>query len=114
MSAASGGLLEGGFPGPGRAVVHQHGELGGEALGLPGPVAGHRGRADDQGGTTRRLAPPPALCGRGGEVLVLQEGQHRGRLAQPHVVGQAGAEAEALQHLEPGHAALLVGAELAR
>ena len=60
-----------------------------------------------------RVAPCLPLAGRGGELLVLQQRQHRGRLAQPHVVGQAGAEAQALQHLEPGHPALLVGAELA-
>ena len=55
----------------------------------------------------------PAGGGHGGEMLVLQERQHGGRLAQPHVVGQAGAEPEPLQHLQPGHPALLVGTELA-
>jgi hypothetical protein len=56
-------------------------------------------------GQTTRVGSPRCFC--------LQQGQHGGRLAQAHVVGQAGAQPEALQHLEPGHPALLIGAELA-
>ena len=107
-----GQLLEGRFPGPGRAVVHHHRELGGEALGFPRPVAGHRRRADDEGRAARRPLPFSRVRG-AVAVLVLEESQHGCGLPQAHVIGQAGTEPETLQHLQPGHATLLVGTQLA-
>ena len=61
----------------------------------------------------RRRLLAPTVSGWRGQVLGLQEGQHRRRLAQTHVVGQAGSQSETLQHLEPGHAALLIGTQFA-
>ena len=57
------------------------------------------------------LRRPPALRRR--LALGKQQGEQLNRLAQPHVVGQAGAEADARQERQPGKAALLVGPQLA-
>ena len=67
------------------------------------PVADHRSGCDEQSGP-----------GIGVARLVLQHRrQHLNGLAQPHVVGQARSEAEALQVCQPGEAAHLVAAQLA-
>ena len=75
---------------------------GREPLGLALPVADHRRRADQQ----RRAgaaAPPSARPSSSASTL--------DRLAQAHVVGQAGAEPEDAEEAQPGQAAPLVGAQ---
>ena len=69
---------------------------------LPATDVGQMTRVGPRSGLAGLCVPGVLRSAR--QVLVLQEGQHGGRLAQTHVVGQAGAEAEALEHLEPGHA----------
>lgn len=65
-------------------VEAPHGGAGREPLDLPLPVAHQRGRADHQGG--------PGGLGVGLPVQV--QGDQRDRLAEPHVVGEAAAEAQ--------------------
>ncbi len=81
------------------AVVHVHAERGREPLDLAGPLARDAHRADDEGGAERV----------GAELLPLG-GQHRDRLhglAEPHVVGEDGADPEVAEQPQPAVAALL-------
>ena len=84
-------------------VVHVHRQVRGEARRLALPVADERHRADDEGraGGTGGTGP-----------LVDQQGEELRRLPEPHVVGQAGPEAEVAEEGQPPEAALLVGTEL--
>ena len=82
------------------SVVQHHRQAGGELLRFPLPVVDHRGRADQQ------VGPFIALL-----VVPQNGGQGLDRLAQPHVVGQAGAKAPPAEEIEPRVAQLLVGAE---
>ena len=98
------GLLQGRIgAGPARAVVLLHLELRREGRRLPLPVGEHGGGGHQQHG------PPQLLLG----LEVLQEGQQLDRLAQTHVVGQAGALVEAVQEGQPAQAPLLVRPQLA-
>ncbi len=83
--------------GPVGAVQHPYDQAGREPGRLPLPVAQHRQRADQQG----RPGPP-----------VQQQRQQLHRLAQPHVVGQAGAQPEPVEKGQPGQTPPLVRAEL--
>jgi hypothetical protein len=40
-----------------------------------------------------------------------QQRQHLHRLAEAHVIGEAGAQAEAGEQMQPAHAGLLIGAQ---
>ena len=62
----------------------EHVERRRETLGLGRPIGEQRSRSDDQ-------ARPPLAAARGERQ---QQGQHLDGLAEPHVVGKAGAEAE--------------------
>ena len=84
------------------AVEAAYGDAGGEAPDLGLPVAEEGGRADHQG-----------RPGTGGGAVEV-EGDQGDRLAQPHVVGQAGTEPEGGDALEPGEALALVVAEHGR
>ncbi len=87
-----------------RSVVPYDGQRRRETGDLALPVADHRGRAHEE-------RPPPVLGTR--RAPVEQEGEELDGLAEPHVVGEAGAEAEVGHLDEPAEAALLVGAERA-
>ena len=83
-------------------VVQHHRQAGRELLRFPLPVVDHRGRADQQVGLFVALLMVPQ-----------NGGQRLDRLAQSHVVGQAGAETPPAEKIEPRVAQLLVGAEFA-
>ncbi len=86
-----------------------HGSAGREPLDLGLPVAEQGRRADDQGGPrplTRLLARLMACL----EPPKVKSDQLDG-LAQPHVVGQAAAQAERGELVEPGQAVPLVVAQ---
>ena len=85
---------------PGGAVVDDDPQAGREPRRLGRPVADHGGRGDDQ-----RRARRPAVRG--------EVGQHRRRLAQAHVEGQAAAEPDRVEEAEPGQRLGLVAAQLA-
>ncbi len=87
-----------------RAVLHMHAKAGGEAADLPSPVAHHAGGHDQQRGAGRGAEPLP---------LVLEQRDELDRLAQTHVVGEAGAEAHAIEEGQPAQARGLVGPQLA-
>ena len=72
-------------------------------MGFPLPVGEHRG------GRHQQHRPLQFLLG----LEVLQEGQQLNRLAQAHVVGQAGPLVKAIQEGQPAQAPLLVGPQLA-
>jgi len=93
-----------GASGPVDARVVEHPQPGREAGGFLLPVEDQRPRDDHQ----RRPGPLALLAPR------LEEGQHHDRLPEPHVVGQATAEAEPAKEVEPADPFPLVGAELAR
>ena len=78
-------------------------QRGHEAARLLEPVEDQRARRDDQ---RRPAAGAPARCPAPGE-----QGQHLHRLAQPHVVGEAAAEPELAQELEPAQPLRLVTAQ---
>ena len=80
---------------PAGAVVHHHAHERGEARGLAFPVAHYRQRADHE------MRPRNS-----GEM-----GKRRGCLAQTHVVGQATAQAETVQELQPAQSAPLIRAQ---
>ncbi|MNS99907.1 hypothetical protein D3C72_1343220 [compost metagenome] len=89
-----------------RAVVDHDLQVRGEVPGLALPVADERGGANQE--------PRPALGG--GKLLGVrlgleQQGQHLDGLAQAHVVGEAGAEAELAHGRQPGVASFLVRAQ---
>ncbi len=84
------------------AVEAADGDSGGEAPDLDLPVAQQGGGTDDQG------RPRPLL----GTVEV--QGDQGHRLAEPHVVGQAGTQAQGRDPLEPGEALPLVVAQRRR
>ena len=86
-------------------VVTDDVERGAELLQLALPVAEDRGRADEEG---RAVGVPGA-----GRLLMEQRGDDLDRLAEAHVVGQAGAEAHVGHVGEPREPARLVGAQLA-
>ena len=79
------------------AVVDRDRHRRREAAGLGLPVVHHRQRADDE----VRSGP------------VDEVGERRRRLAETHVVGEASAEAEAVEEPQPAEAAPLVRAQLA-
>ena len=85
----------------GRAVEAADGDAGGERGDLGLPVSEQGGRADHQ----RRAGAALALG------AVEGERDQRDRLAETHVVGQARAEAERGQLVEPGQALALVVAQ---
>ena len=90
---------------PAAAVEATHGSAGREPLDLGLPVAEQGRRADDQGG--------PGLLARLMACLEppkVKSDQLDG-LAQPHVVGQAAAQAERGELVEPGQAVPLVVAQ---
>ena len=72
-----------------------------EPLDLRLPVGDQRGRHDEQTGAGLALLFQ-------GE----QQGDDLNGLAQAHVVGQAGAQAELRQEVQPAQAAVLVGPQL--
>ena len=82
-----------------RAVVDHDLEIRREPPGLRGPVADDRRRCHDE----RRPA-----AGRG-----LQVGEHRGRLAETHVEGEAPAEIGRIEEAEPGQGLALVRPQIA-
>ena len=84
------------------AVEAAYVDTGGEAPDLGLPVAEERGGADHQGRPWPRHGP------------VEVEGDQGDRLAQTHVVGQAGAEPERGDALEPGEPLALVVAQHGR
>ena len=61
--------------------------------------------ASSEAGATSRLVRRRPL---GSRAQHQQQRQHLHRLAQPHVVGKAGAEAERRQQVKPAHAGLLI------
>ena len=79
------------------AVVDGDGHRRREAAGLGLPVVDDRERADDE---VRARS-------------VDEVGERGRRLAEPHVVGEAAAEAEAVEESQPAEAAALVGPQLA-
>ena len=85
----------------GGAVVGADPQAGDEAGGLALPGADHRHGAEQERRTGVRVAPVVGL-----------EGEQLHGLAETHVVGQAGTEAQRCQEREPGDPALLVGAQL--
>ena len=80
------------------AVVDEHAQPGHEAGGLGRPVADDGGRRDDEG---------RAQLGRAGQL-----GEHRRRLAEAHVEGQAPAELGGVEEADPAEGVGLVGAQL--
>ena len=62
------------------------------------PVGKQRRRRDEEAWTAGRLPPPQCQ----------QQGEHLDRLAEPHVVGEAGAKPKPGQKVEPTHAGFLV------
>ena len=95
-------------------MVDVHDEPGREAGRLPLPVA------DQRHGAHQKCRRRTDCAVRGLVVADVpvdgfpfrhQDGEELGRLAQTHVVGQAGAEPIALQERQPGQAALLVRAQ---
>ena len=84
-------------------------ELRREASGLLLPVEDERPRHHDQ-----RRRGSAAFPGGGPQLAArLQQGEHLDGLAQAHVVGQAAAEAELPEEVEPAEAVALIAAELA-
>ena len=81
---------------PPRPMMHEHLQPRRKPRQLVPPVADHRRRTDHQR-RPRRLAE--------------QQRNELRRFSQPHVVGQQGAEAVALEGGEPGDAAFLVAAQ---
>ena len=79
----------------------ENAERRGEARRLRRPVGEQRGRRDDErrASFARLLAEPQ------------DEGEQLDGLAEPHVVGEAGAEAEFGEEAEPAHADILIGAQ---
>jgi hypothetical protein len=82
------------------AGMVEHAQLWSEALRLGQPVEDQRLRHHDEGRGLARQAPG------------LQQGEHLDGLAQAHVIGQAAAEAEVAQEVEPSQAGSLIAAEL--
>ena len=82
-----------------RGMHDQRVQLGREVLDLRRPVRQQRRRRHQQARPSPRALA--AACSQ-------QQRQHLDRLAQPHVVGQAGAEAEPGQQMQPLHAGLLI------
>ena len=97
-------LLEVLSRGPLGAVVDGDGEARRESRGFLDPVLDDGGRADQERGADRlaRLARRQ------------EGGQELDRLAEPHVVGEAGAEPARQEEAEPGDSLLLVGAKAAQ
>ena len=89
----------------GAAVEAAYGDPGSEPPDLGLPVAEQAGRADHQ----RRRGRLPVGAGSLGAVQVQRDQGER--LAQPHVVGQAGAQPETGELGEPGEAVALVVAQ---
>ena len=86
-----------------RRGMHDRGvQAGGEFLDLRRPVGQQRGRRHQQ-------ARRPGVA----RFLHQQQRQHLDGLAEPHVVGQAGAQAEARQQMQPARAGTLVGPQRA-
>ena len=83
-------------------------ELRREASGLLLPVEDERPRHHDQ-----RRRGSAAFPGGGPQLAArLQQGEHLDGLAQAHVVGQAAAETELPEEVEPAEAVALIAAEL--
>ena len=79
------------------AMVHGDRHRRGEAAGLGLPVVHDREGADDE----MRSGP------------VDEMGERRRRLTEPHVIGEASTEPEAIEKPQPTEAAPLIGAQLA-
>src|SRR5262249_20326670 len=82
-------------------MVDHHRKAGSEPRGLLRPVADDRHRTDQQCGTRSGTRLP----------LALNQRQGLDGLAQPHIVGEASAEAPAAKEAEPGVTACLVGSQ---
>ena len=89
-----------------QAGVVEHPEVGREGLGLLDPIE-HQAAGHDRQRRGSPAVPRPLQAAR------LEQGQHLHRLAQPHVVGQAAAEAEVAQEVQPTESVLLIAAQLA-
>ncbi len=89
----------------------------GEARGLALPVEDERARRDDdrRAGSRRVRLLRSALLRRRTALLPAcgEEGEHLHRLPQAHVVGEAAAEAEAREEVQPAEPLALVAAQLA-
>ena len=79
-----------------------------EAGHLGCPVRQERGRGDEQARPPRGVRARVALA-----IDEQEEGDHLDGLAEAHVVGQAGAQAQLREEVEPSHAHLLVRPERA-
>ena len=87
-----------------RRVGDEQPQAGRKAFGLGRPVGHQRGGDDQQAGAARRRL-----------LLAFDDQQQRedlDRLAESHVVGQAGAESQPGEQVEPANAGLLVGAQI--
>src|SRR5260370_38915455 len=84
-------------PGALDPMMDHHAKIGGEARRLVPPVGYHRGRANQQDRPRVRRLP---------FALDMNEGLER--LAQSHIVGQAGAQPPAAQEAQPRIASLLI------
>src|SRR5260370_25052304 len=84
-------------------MMDHHAKTGGEARRLVLPVGYHRGRANQQDWPRVRRLP---------FALDMNEGLER--LAQSHIVGQAGAQPPAAQEAQPRIASLLIRTQDAR
>ena len=94
---------------PGARVI-EHPQLGREPRRLLPPVEHERPRHHDE----RRPGPLAALVDRRGlarGAARFEQRQHLHRLAEAHVVGQAAAEAEALQEVQPAEPVALIAAQ---
>ena len=80
------------------------GESRREAFDLRGPV-GQQGRRRDQ------EAGAPRLLTCRTRPHHQQQRQHLHRLAEAHVIGEARAQAEAGEQMQPSHAGLLIGSQ---
>src|SRR3954470_14809220 len=85
-----------------RAAEIQHAQLWREPRGLLDPVEQHRARDHDE----RR----PAELARRAETI--EPGEHHDGLAEPHVVGETAAEAEAPEKGQPAERVALIVAQL--
>ena len=87
-----------------RGMRDRRPEARGEPFDLRSPVGQQGCRCDEQTGAPRLVAWRARFHHQ-------QQCQHLHRLAEPHIVGEAGAQAEARQQVQPAHAGLLIRAE---
>ena len=81
---------------------HHDPQARGEARRFRRPVGEQRRRGDEEARSAGRLPP----------LQRQQQREHLDRLAEPHVVGEAGAEPKPGQEVEPTHSGALVGPQL--